>query len=74
MSLVVLNIELTENNIFKELGLFVDGFLQGFSFCPPETFKPNKQTSWNRKHLQGFARSSGKLDYGSCLLSFTTQK
>ena len=47
MSLIVLDIELTEKNIIKELGLFIDGSLQGFSFCPPKTFKPNKQASWN---------------------------
>ena len=63
MSLIVLDIELTEKNIIKELGLFIDGSVQGFSFCPPKTFKPNKQTSWNTKHLHGIARSSGKLDY-----------
>ena len=63
MSLVVLVIELTEKNIIKELGLFIDGSLDGFSFCPPNTFKPNKRTSWNTKHLHGIAWSSGKLDY-----------
>ena len=63
MSLIVLGIELTEKNIIKELGLFIDGSLQGFSFCPPKTSKPNKQTSWNTKHLHGIAWSSGKLDY-----------
>ena len=44
-------------------GLFIDGSLQGFSFCPPNTFKPNKQTTWNTSHLHGIAWSSGKLDY-----------
>ena len=63
MSLLVLNIELTEKNIIKDLGLFIDGSLQGFSFCPPKTFKTNKQTSWNTSHLHGIAWSSGKLDY-----------
>ena len=63
MSLIVLDKELTEKNVFKELGLFIDGFVQGFSFCPPKTFKPNKQTSRNTKHLHGIAWSSGKLDY-----------
>ena len=63
MSLIVPDIELTEKNIFKKLGLFTDGSLQGFSFCPPRTFKPNKQTTWNTRHLQGIAWSSGKLDY-----------
>ena len=63
MSLIVLDIELTEKNIIKELGLFINGSVQGFSFCPPKTFKPNKQTSWNTKHLHRIAWSSGKLVY-----------
>ena len=63
MSLIVLDVELTEKNIIKELGLFIDGSLQGFSFCPPKTFKPNKQTTWNTSHHNGFVWSSGKLDY-----------
>ena len=63
MAGIVLDIELTEKNIIKEPGLFVDGSVQGFSFCPLKTFKPNEQTSWNTKHLHGIARISGKLDY-----------
>ena len=63
MSCIVLDIELTEKNIINELGLFIDGSLQGFSFCPPNAFKPNKQTTWNTSHLHGIAWSSGKLDY-----------
>ena len=38
MSLIVLDIELTEKDIFKKLGLYTDGSLQGFSFCPPKVF------------------------------------
>ena len=63
MSCIVLDIELTEKNIFKELGFYIDGSVQGFSFCPTKFFKPNKQTTWNTSHLQGIAWSSGKLDY-----------
>ena len=63
MSCIVLDVQLTDSYIIKELGLFTDGSLQGFSFCPPKTFKPNKQTSWNTKHLHGIAWSSGKLEY-----------
>ena len=63
MSCIVLDIELKEKNIIKELGLFIDGSLQGFSFCPPKTFKPKKQTKWNTIHLHGIAWSSGKLEY-----------
>ena len=63
MCCIVLDIELTEKNIIKELGLCVDGSVQGFSFCPPKSFKPNKQTTWNTSRLHGIAWSSGKLDY-----------
>ena len=63
MSLIVLDIELTEKDKIKELGHFIDGSLQGFSFCPLKIFKPNKQTTWNTIHLHGLAWSSGKLVY-----------
>ena len=63
MSLIVLDIEVTEKTKIKERGLFVDGFLQVFSFCPPRLCTPNKQTTWNTSHLHGTAWSSGKLDY-----------
>ena len=63
MSCIVLDVELTEKDIIKELGIFIDGSLQRFSFCPPKTFKPNKQTTWNTNHLHGIAWSKGKLDY-----------
>ena len=61
MSLIVLDLELTEKNIIKELGLFIDGSLQRFPFCPPKTFASNKQTTWNTSHLYGIAWSGGKL-------------
>ena len=56
------------------MGLFIDGSLQGFSFCPPKTFKPNKQTSWNTKHLHGIAWNSGKLDYEKLFAVFYDTK
>ena len=55
MSLIVLDIELTEKNIIKKLGPFIDGSLQGFSSCQPKTFKPNKQTPLNTSHPQRIA-------------------
>ena len=63
MSCIVPFIELTDKNIIKELGLFFDGSVKGFSFCPPNTFKPNKQTTWNTSQLHGIAWSSGKMEY-----------
>ena len=70
MSLIVLDIELTEKNIIKELGLFIDGSLQCFSFCPPKTSKPNKQTTWNTSHPHGIAWCSGKLVYDKLFAVF----
>ena len=63
MILIVLDKELTDENIIKELGLTADGSPQRFSFCPPKTFKPNKQKTWTTSHLHGIAWSSGKLDF-----------
>ena len=63
MSLIVLDIDLTEKIIIREPGLFIHVSLQGSSFFPPKTFEPNKQTTWNTSHLHGIAWSSGKLDY-----------
>ena len=70
MSLIVLDIEITEKNVIKELGLYIDGSVQGFSFCPTKAFKPNKQTTCNTKHVHGFAWSSGKLDYEKLIAVF----
>ena len=63
MSCIVLDVELTEQNIIKGLGLCIDGSVQGFSFCPLKSFEPNKQTTWNTSHLHGNAWSSGKPGY-----------
>ena len=63
MSLIVLDIELTEKNVIKEQGHFIDGCVQGFSFCPPKTSKPNKPTTWRTSHLHRIAWCSGKLEY-----------
>ena len=70
MSCIVLDIELTDKNVIKELGVFIDGSVQGFSFCPPKAFKPNKQTTWNTSHLHRIAWSSGKLDYDKLFAVF----
>ena len=63
MTCNVLDKELADKIITQELMLFIDGSIQVFPFCPPKTFKPNKQTTWNTNHLHGIAWSSGKLEY-----------
>ena len=70
MSLIVLEIELTEKIIIKELGIFIVGSLQRLSFCPPKSFKPNKQTKWITSHLHGIAWSSGRLYYDKLFAVF----
>ena len=70
MSLIVLDIKLTEKNIIKKLGFYIDGFLQGFSFCPPKICKPNKEKTWNTSRLHGIAWSSRKLDYDKLFAVF----
>ena len=74
MSLIVLDIELKEKNINKEWGLYIDGSLQGFSFCSSMAGKPSKQTTWNTSHLHGIAWSSGKLDYLKLFAVFYDKK
>ena len=70
MSSIVLNTEMTEKNIIEELGISIDGFLQGFYFCPPKTYKPNKQITWNTSQLYGIACGSEKLDYDKLFAVF----
>ena len=70
MSCIVLDIEQNEKNVIEELGLYNDGSVQGFSFCPPKSFKPNKQTTCNTSHLHGIAWISGKLDYEKLFAAF----
>ena len=74
MSLNVLDKKLTEKNVITELGLYIDDSLQRFSFFPPKTFKPQKQTTWNTSHLHGIAGSSGKLDYDELFAVFFETK
>ena len=74
MSLIVLDIELTDENIIKELGLYIVGSLRVISFCPPKTFKPNKQTTWNTSHLHGIAESIEKPDFEKLFAFFYDMK
>ena len=72
--MILLIIELTEKDIIKELGFYNDGSLQGFSFSPANTCKPNKQTTWNTKLQHGIAGSCGKLDYDKLFAVFYDKK
>ena len=70
MTCNVLDKELADKIITQELMLFIDGSIQVFPFCPPKSFKPNKQNTWNTSHLHGIAWSSGKLAYDKVFAVF----
>ena len=72
MSLIVLEIELTEKNIIKKLRIYIDGSLQGFSFCPRRLMNlinSRHGTQVIYMELGGVVES---WIMRSCLLSFTT--
>ena len=43
MSCIVLDIQLTDKNVFKKLGVLIDGNVQGYSFCPKKLNLQGKQ-------------------------------
>ena len=63
MRLVVLDIECIKSNIVKELGVYKDGQIEGYSFLPPKKFKPTSQSFWCTQHLHGINWSSGYEKY-----------
>ena len=63
MSFVVFDIECLEGKIVKELGVFKDRIVLGFSFLPPKDYEPTFQAKWNTKNLHGINWSSEKLEY-----------
>ena len=60
MSCIVLDIELADKNFIKELGVFFDGRVQGYSFRPPKTYKPTKQSFWCTRILHEIVWNSGR--------------
>ena len=42
MSVIVLDIELADKNIFKEMAVFIDGKFPGYSFRPPKKVPTHK--------------------------------
>ena len=63
MSCIVPDIVLADENVFKELGVFIDGKGQGYSFYPPKLYKPRKQAFWWTRNLHCNVWNSGCLDH-----------
>ena len=67
MFCIVLDIELTDNHVIKELGAFIDGEVQGYSFGPPKRYKLIKRAFWCTRNLLEIVWNSGRLDYSKLL-------
>ena len=63
MTLVVFDIECLEGTVVKELGIFMDGIVLGYTFLPPNDYKPTFQAKSNTKSLHGKNWNNGKVDY-----------
>lgn len=63
MPIIILDIECIENNIIKELGVYKDGKIKGYSFLCPKKFKATKQSLWLSRNLHGINWKSGNLPY-----------
>ena len=60
MSLLVFDIECLEGHIVRELDVFKDGIVLGYSFLPTKDKKPTFQANWNTKKLHGINWNNGK--------------
>ena len=74
MSLIVLEIELTEKNKNTELGRFTDGSLQGFPFCPPKTLNLINRQYGTQVIYMELRRVVESWIMMCCSRSFTTLK
>ena len=63
MSCIVLDFEIADINLTKELGVFMDGKFQGYSFRPTKMGKPTKQSFWCTRILYGIAWNKECLNY-----------
>ena len=63
MSCIVPDNEPSDEYVFKELGVFIDGRDQAYSFRPPKKYKPTKQAFWCTRNLHRIVCNSGRLDY-----------
>ena len=71
MSLVVFDIECLEGQIVKELGVFKDGIVLGYSFPPPKDYKPTFQAKWSLKIYMGLIETMENSNILLCHQSFT---
>ena len=74
MPLIVLDVELADKNVVKEMGVFIDGQVFGYSFKPPTSFQPTFQTHWCTNKLHKINWRSSALDYNDVSKILTSLK
>ena len=62
MSCIVLDFESADKTGIKELGVFSDGKVQGYSFRFLKMYKPTKQAFWCTRNVHRIVWNSGRLD------------
>ena len=60
---IVLDIELADKNLIEELGHFIIGNVQRYSFRPPRKYKPTKQAVWCTKEVHRYTWNCGPVNY-----------
>ena len=63
MSCIVLDIELADKNVIEELGVFIVGKVQGYSFRPQKSTNPRNKPFGAQKNLHGIVWNNRRLDY-----------
>ena len=71
MSLVVFDIECLEGKIVKELGVFKDGIVLGYSFLPPKDINLLFKQNGTLKIYMGLIGTMENWNTLSCHQSFT---
>ena len=64
ISCTLLQFQLTDKDVKKELGVIIDGNVQGDWFRPPRKYKykPTMQAAWCTRNLHGIVWNSGRLN------------
>ena len=59
--------EFSDINVIRELGVFIDGKVQGYSLRPPKKYKPKKRVFWCTRNLHEIVWNKGFLYYSVLL-------
>ena len=63
MFCIILDFEIKDKTVIKELGTFIDRKVQGYSLSHPKKYNPTKQSFWSTRNLDRIFQNSGCLKY-----------